>query len=185
MHIQLFKFTTQLITITLALILSNSISAKDHFTTGPVFNEYGENVEIKGGLDKPELKRFKVVFDVYKDNESDNAHRGFNSLARFINMHVRAGVPLSNIDVAMVVHGKASYDLLKTDAFKAQFSKNNPSSDLVSQLLANDVKIFVCGQSSSFLGIQASDFADGVELSLSAMTANALLQQEGYTLNPF
>jgi intracellular sulfur oxidation DsrE/DsrF family protein len=100
-------------------------------------------------------------------------------------MHVRAGVPIDNIDVALVVHGKASYDLMTDVAFAEKFSKKNPSSTLLTQLLKNKVKIFVCGQSSSHLGLTKTLFNNDIEMSLSAMTANALLQQEGYTLNPF
>lgn len=155
------------------------------FSKGPVFINHGENTIIDGGLNNAESQRFKVVFDVYKENESIKPHRGFDSIARFINMHVRAGVPLENIDVALVVHGKASYDLMSDDAFKQKFTKENPSSKLLNELLKNKVKVFVCGQSSSFLGLKKSQYKNGVALSLSAMTANALLQQQGYTLNPF
>ena len=36
-----------------------------------------------------------------------------------------------------------------------------------------------------YYDVAAEDLPDGVELMLSAMTAHALLQQDGYTLNPF
>lgn len=177
------------IIILLTLIASSSFNqskaGSEGFTKGPVFKNHGENINVKDGLKKATQQHFKVVFDVYKENESDAPHRGFNSVARFINMHVRAGVPVENIEVALVVHGKASYDLMTNKAFKAKFSKTHASSDLLTQLLENNVRVFVCGQSSNYLGLTANQFTDGVEISLSAMTANALLQQEGYTLNPF
>lgn len=164
---------------------SHSIYAAEGFSAGPVFQEYGENIAIEGGLNQPEKQQFKVVFDVYKENQSNEPHRGFNSIARFINMHVRAGVPLKNIEIALVVHGKASYDLMTEKSFSKRFGKENPSSDLLSKLLENDVKVFICGQSSSHLGLEPDQFTEGTKVSLSAMTANALLQQNGYTLNPF
>ena len=37
----------------------------------------------------------------------------------------------------------------------------------------------------TFYDITGGDLLPGVEMSLSAMTAHALLQQDGYTLNPF
>ena len=175
-------------TLTTAIIIATLIGpvlANENFTTGPVFKEYGENIKIEGGLKHPAQQQFKVVFDVYKENETDKPHRGFNSIARFINMHVRAGVPQDNVEVALVVHGKAAYGLLKDNVYREKFGTNNPSSELLSQLLENNVRVIACGQSSSYLGIGRTELIDDVELSLSAMTANALLQQAGYTLNPF
>lgn len=162
-----------------------SLATPEGFSKGPVFKNYGENIPIKDGLNNPESQHFKIVFDVYTENETDAPHRGFNSIARFINMHVRAGVPFNNIDIALVIHGKASYDLMNDAAFKNKFEKQNPSSDLLQKLFHNNVKVFVCGQSSSFLGLTKDQFNKSVHMSLSAMTANALLQQQGYTLNPF
>ena len=43
----------------------------------------------------------------------------------------------------------------------------------------------ICGQSASVYGVKAEHLIEGVELELSAMTAHALLQQRGYTVNPF
>ncbi len=42
-----------------------------------------------------------------------------------------------------------------------------------------------CGQSAASNHIANADLLPGVKMSLSAMTAQALLQQSGYTLNPF
>ncbi|GHA07776.1 hypothetical protein GCM10008090_17000 [Arenicella chitinivorans] len=164
----------------------NGASASDpSFSKGPVFLNYGSTITIEGGLATPQEEHFKVVFDVAKSAENNVVNRQFDSIARFINMHVRAGVPREHIAVALVVHGKASFDVLQSDAYQAKFDHNNASAELVSELLANDVAIFLCGQSASYLGIDRTQLIDGVQMSLSAMTANALLQQQGYTLNPF
>ena len=42
--------------------------------------------------------RHPIAFDVARPAENGARNRGFESAARFINMHVRAGVPLENID---------------------------------------------------------------------------------------
>jgi intracellular sulfur oxidation DsrE/DsrF family protein len=48
------------------------------------------------------------------------------------------------------------------------------------------VRIILCGQSAAGLGLdETADLLPGVEVALSAMTAHALLQQDGYTVNPF
>lgn len=47
------------------------------------------------------------------------------------------------------------------------------------------MRVILCGQSAAASGIERVDLLPGVEMALSAMTAHALLQQDGYTLNPF
>ena len=46
------------------------------------------------------------------------------------------------------------------------------------------VSIYVCGQSTSFGGIDKNELADGVQLALSAMTMLTILQSDGYALLP-
>lgn len=155
------------------------------FTKGPVFENYGENVGIENVLKDPKSLHFKVIFDISEASEGSDVNPSFNTVARFINMHVRAGVPKDNIEVAMVIHGKASLDLLSKSAYQSRFQKGNPNGELVGLLLKENVKILICGQSASYLDILANDLTEGVEMSLSAMTASALLQQQGFSLNPF
>ena len=79
--------------------------------------------------------------------------------------------------VPTLVHGGAVKDLLA--------SEDNPSREMVQQLLDYGVRFIVCGQSAAGQGIAQDDLIPGVEMALSAMTAHALLQQRGYTVNPF
>jgi intracellular sulfur oxidation DsrE/DsrF family protein len=170
----------------LLIILSSTvIAAPMGFSKGPVFGDYGSNIIIAGGIETPESQEFKVVFDISEHDEKGQVSRKLDTVARFINMHVRAGVPLKNLDLAIVVHGKAGFDLMSNAAHQVKFDKANPNEELLNSLLDADVKVFVCGQSSSFLGVAKKDLNPRVKMSLSAMTANALLQQQGYTLNPF
>jgi intracellular sulfur oxidation DsrE/DsrF family protein len=162
-----------------------TVAAPEDFSKGPVFENYGENTTIEGGLLDPQAQRFKIVFDISKQNQADGPNRQFNSVARFINMHARAGVPKDNIEVAMVIHGKASFDLMNNAAHNARFEKPNNNTELINLLSEFGVQIFICGQSASFHGLANPELNQNVKMSLSAMTANALLQQGGYTLNPF
>ena len=91
-------------------------------------------------------------------------------------MHARAGVDPERIEVAVVVHGSAVHDVSGDDS---------GSADLVAALVDHGVRIIVCGQSATYYEVGTDDLLPGVEMALSAMTAHALLQQQGYTLNPF
>lgn len=173
------------LSILLMIFSSTVIAAPKGFSKGPVFDDYGSNIIIDGGIRTPETQEFKVVFDISEHDEKGGVSRKLDTVARFINMHVRAGVPLKNLNLAIVVHGKAGFDLMTDTAHQVKFNKANPNNELLNLLLDTDVKVFVCGQSSSFLGLTKKDLNPRVKLSLSAMTANALLQQQGYTLNPF
>ena len=87
---------------------------------------------------------------------------------------------------AVVVHGAAVLDLLSDDAWSARDrGAANPSGAMVREMIDQGVRFIVCGQSAAGQGVAKSELIPGVELALSAMTAHALLQQQGYTVNPF
>ena len=104
----------------------------------------------------------------------------------FINMHAAAGVPVENIKLALVVHGGASNDLMTDEAYGAKFDgAKSGNRALLRALMDKGVPVILCGQSAAYHKINQEDLLPGVEMVLSAMTAHALLQQDGYTVNPF
>lgn len=128
---------------------------------------------------------FKIAFDVADDAEKGAQNNSINSLARFINMHLAHGVKPENIQLALVVHGSASVDVLANSEYKKRFNVDNKNQALIEQLLENNTKVYVCGQSATHFKVTPALLIEGVKMSLSAMTAHAQLQQQGYTLNPF
>ena len=148
----------------------------ESFTTGPVFEDHGPVADVETTVTIPADVTLRHVFDVGTRAEEGQSNRTLVSAARFINMHARAGVDPERIEVAVVVHGKAIYDV----------SGEAPgSAGLVGALLDHGVKIYVCGQTAAYYDVTKDDLLPGVELALSAMTMHALLQQKGFTLNPF
>ena len=162
-----------------ALVCAAPASAQDMsaFETGPVFAQFGPHAPVEGIGEVPGDTEFSIAFDVAKPADEGDRNRGFESAARFINMHVSHGVPEENIRIAVVVHGKAVNDLLA--------KPDNTSADMVQVMLGEGVRFIVCGQSAAAYGVTQDDLLPGVEMALSAMTAHALLQQRGYTVNPF
>lgn len=151
------------------------------FTPGPVIAEYGAVAEVEGAAPIAPDAAFKVAFDVSEAAEAGAVNRRLESAARFLNIHVRAGVPRENIRLAIVVHGAAARDLMQ----QPNEGETNANAGLIAALIANGVDIYLCGQTAAHYDIGQEDLLPGVRLSLSAMTAHALLQQDGYTLNPF
>lgn len=176
----------------LALAMPATAQDMSAFKAGPVFKSFGPHAPIAGMREMPADTEFSIAFDV-ADAAADGArNRGFESAARFINMHVAAGVDPENIKIAVVVHGKASMDLMHDAAWAARQTAeeeseapDNPSSAMLRELLDHGVRFILCGQSASVYGIAKDDLVPGVEMNLSAMTAHAQLQQQGYTVNPF
>lgn len=171
-----------------ALVCAAPASAQDMsaFKPGPVFAQFGPHAPVEGIGEVPGDTEFSIAFDVAKPADEGARNRGFESAARFINMHAAAGVDPEDIQVVVVVHGGASLDLLKEPAWEAQGKPGvNASHALVRDLLDHGVRVILCGQSAVAHGIARSDLIPGVEMALSAMTAHAVLQQAGYTVNPF
>ena len=132
--------------------------------------------DVQSALPVPADAVLRHTFDVAKRAEDGELNRTLVSAARFINMHARAGVHADRIKVAVVVHGTAVHDVA---------GEAPASAGLVAALVDQGVRILVCGQSAAYYDVKSDDLLPGVEMALSAMTAHALLQQQGYTLNPF
>ena len=170
--------------VSLVIFCANS-SAAGTFSAGPLISEHGKHAKVEYDLPLPADTRLKVVFDVAERTAEKKLNRSFESLARFLNMHVANGIPAQNIELALVVHGKAGFDLLNDSSYRKMAEIDNPNAALVARLLEHNVKIYICGQSAAYIGIPKGDLLPGVKMALSAMTAHALLQNDGYKLNPF
>lgn len=169
------------------LALAQPASAQmENFKRGPVFENFGPIAPVQQSEPVAQDTIFNIAFDVSTAADPDKINRTIESAARFINMHVAAGVPEENIHLAIVVHGGASFDLTNQDFFAAhKDGKENASAAAIAQLQEHGVEFYLCGQSAAAHGIGNADLLPGVRMSLSAMTAHALLQQQGYTINPF
>lgn len=154
---------------------------------GPIIKNHGPVMAPPAGsynLD-PSV-HYKVSMDVYSTPDfPDEPNRHLVSAARFLNMHARNGIPAENIEFALVVHGKAAKDLLTDEAHTARYNGPNPNTELLAELKAAGVPIYLCSQTAAFRGMAPEEFSPAVTMALSAMTAHVRLQQEGYTLIPF
>jgi len=153
---------------------------------GPTIKGYGPVFAVKDRAKKlPQNFQYKVVFDVLSSaKDPQQLNRRLESIARFINMLTINQVPLKNIHIAAVFHGKATSNLLKNSVYHARFNTDNPNINLLHQLNQNGVEFYVCGQSVAFPGFKKSDLIYPQSLALSAMTTFVILQQQGYQLLP-
>lgn len=169
-----------------ALLLAAPLAAQSGPTVpaveGPVIHGYGATFPVPDpGLETPRDARYRVVFDVAQSSATPgdvNPH--LNTVARFLNMHVRAGVPRENLDVAVVLHGSAAKDALRDGPFRERFGAENRNLGLVEALADAGVRFYMCGQSAASRGLHREELAEPVVMALSAMTAMWTLKERGY-----
>jgi len=171
----------------LALTATPLALAAGSASTGPAVEKFGPVYDVpRPDFATPTDVAYRAVFDVATSPEAvDQLNPRIESLARFLNMHVRAGVSAEQIKLALVVHGAAGKDMLSGAAYKARFGVDNPNAPLLAALKAKDVRVVLCGQTAAHNGFGREELAPGVELALSAMTALVALQSDGYRLISF
>lgn len=154
--------------------------------SGPVINSTGFSIKVDNPTFAiPEGHVFQGVWEI---NEGDTAtvNRQLTTIARFLNVHVRHGIPLERVKTAAVVHGGGWTALLNDSAYAARYGgKANPSKALVQELLAAGTQLVLCGQTAGSRGIKASELLPGVQVAISAMTAFNVFQAQGYQFNPW
>lgn len=177
---------TYLIGLLFLLVFSLTMQAQEK-NSGPILKDYGKVWSVQNpDFNTQKNTVYKVVFDIMNSPDSPKElNRSIETAARFLNMHAQAGVPPENLKVAMVVHNKASKDLLDSKFYETKYSVANPNQQLIEGLLKANVSIIFCGQSSLSREIPIAETIEGTQLALSAMTALVLLQNEGYRLIKF
>jgi intracellular sulfur oxidation DsrE/DsrF family protein len=176
-----FRFFLALI----AALLAAPLQAGEP-SMGPVIEGYGPTYPMEN-RDRPLKSDFvyRAVFDIARyGDDPERLNPRLVSVARYLNMHARNGVPVENMQLAVVVHGAAVRNILNDEAYRSRFQVDNPNLDLVEKLHAAGVRIYVCGQSLAFGKVAKSELAAPVEVALSAMTMLTVLQSEGYALLP-
>ena len=141
----------------LLLILSGK-SFSGEFKTGPLIENFGRHSDVKQSFLLPTESEFKVAFDLAEMGQEGKINRRIESLARFLNMHVANGVKKDNIHLAMVVHGKAGFDLTHSEVYQKAFGWKNKNLPLLDELIKNGVQIILCGQSAAYHQITHDDY---------------------------
>ncbi len=164
-----------------------SFSAIAQAQSGPIIEKYGAVYDIEDADFTADPNRwYRVVFDVAESPGGPaEVNALINTVARFLNMHARAGVPRERMQVAFVLHGGGAKDALNDEAYRRRFQTHNPNRELLEALQAAGVDIYLCGQSAHFRGFSREELAAPVKVALSAMTVLVTLQTDGYQLIRF
>ena len=174
-------------TLIAAFLLATSLTVfADEPSMGPAIEGMGPTYPVTD-RDVPLREGFtyKVVFDAGSGSrDAATLNHELVSVARYMNMHARNGVPLENMDIAVVLHGAALKSALTDVAFESRFEITNPNQDLIMKLHKAGVAFYACGQSMGFGGVTKNELLAPVKVGLSAMTMLTYLQTDGYALLP-
>lgn len=171
----------------IALLAPGTLAAQAGPTsTGPVIESAGPVFAVPHpDFETPPDMTYRVAFEIVEAPPTvDRPNPQLVTVARFLNMHGRAGVPLERLDVA-VVHGPAGRALLDDEAYRGLEGVANPHVRLIRELADAGVRIILCGQTAAARRLRRDRLLPSVEMALSAMTAFVVLQEQGYHLNPF
>ncbi len=172
--------------LALSFVLSPLSLPAAESSTGPIIDGYGAAFEV-ANRDVPLVKDhiYRVVYEITAyEGAPKTLNRELDTVARFLNMHGKNGVPKENMQLAVVMHGAALVNALNEESYNKRFQMNNPNRDIMQKLMAAGVKFYVCGQSMGNRNFDKSELASGVQLALSAMTMVHQLQADGYTYQP-
>lgn len=164
-----------------------AVAAYGAVDDGPTFlfpqvARYGGIVRTPGAAEPPR-RGAKIIFDVTADSKPDEPNKGLESVARYLNLNADAGFKPTDVKLALVLHGGATKAALSDAAYaKHTSATKNPNQELIHELKACGVEVFVCGQSLARNQLAPSDVAGEVSVAVSAMTVNANKQQDGYSI---
>jgi len=156
------------------------------FSTGPAIPEHGPVApQPSDAFNLMPGETYRVLFDVASGSKDDHAiNRRLESVARFVNLHARAGIDPKDLQIEVVTHGGTTFDMFSREAYRKRFDVEHPNAELLQALRAAGVTVYLCGQSASAHGIAPDELAPGVQLAHSAMTVLVRRQTEGWVLLP-
>ena len=152
---------------------------------GPIFRfpqivRYGGIVGTPKAAEPPR-RGAKIVFDIVADSKPEELNKGLESVARYLNLNAEAGHKPADVKLALVLHGSATKAALGDVGYaKHTTATRNPNLDLIHELKACCVEVFVCGQSLARNKFAIDDVAGDVSVAVSAMTVNTNKQLDGY-----
>jgi intracellular sulfur oxidation DsrE/DsrF family protein len=171
----------------LALILAGltAVATLGAVAEGPFFHfpqvkKYGGIARIPHAVEPPRHGA-KVIFDITADSKPEEVNKGIETVARYLNLNAEAGHKPSDVKLALVLHGSATKAALGDAAYeKHTAATKNPNLELIRELKACGVEVFVCGQSLARNKFDRADVASDVAVAVSAMTVNVNKQLDGY-----
>lgn len=160
-------------------VSANAIAEELQF---PLIEGFGGVFPI-AGIAEPPVSGMKVLFDVTTDAEPGQLNKGLEIVARFMNLATLAGVVPKQLQVAVVVHGKALVSCMNLATYKAKTgAATNPNEKLIEKLVEVGVQFTACSQAVRRNNFALSDLNGLVKPVTSAMVVSIDRQQKGWAV---
>ena len=170
----------------LAAMLLNLPALADGGLQNPAIKSGGGVHPLPNAAVQPDRNQtYKALFSVTKGaNDPKDVNDALEHVARAVNVFVSAGVPLDHLKFAVIVHGPSMPLVLNDASYRKRFGTDNPDLQLVHELKAAGVQLYVCGQAMAAMKYDASELDPDFKVALSALSTIVILQQQGYALMP-
>lgn len=148
----------------------------------PLIKKFGGVFPIEG-IAEPPISGMKVVFDVTTEAEPGQLNKGFEVVARFLNLASLGGVVSPKMQVAVVVHGKALVCCMNQAVYaEKNGGKSNPNEELIKSLTDAGVSMMACSQAIRRNTFAMIDLQPTVKPVSSAMIVSIERQQKGWAV---
>jgi uncharacterized protein len=150
----------------------------------PVIATHGNVVQLAEAEQQPR-DGTKIVVDLTKGSEPNQLNPAIEKLAKYVNIYASGGAKPAKVEIVVVIHGEATLTVLNPDAYSATFKTDiNPNLVLLNDLHEAGVTFYVCGQTLISKSAKPEDVAVFVDTAVSALTALANLQADGFAYVP-
>lgn len=173
------------IVLIIILFSSNSYSQDAQF---PIVKGYGGIYEIENVVEElEEGKKVKIVIELVSGNETPEEHSFWvNNIARLMNLHGIEGVSPADLDVKVIVHGPAVFDLLSHGNYFEKYRiPKNPNIPVWEALSEAGADIIICGQSLIMRDLGRNEIWENTQVATSALTTITKNVADGYVLIKF
>jgi len=142
----------------------------------------GAAIDIPGAKELPDPGiTYKVVFSVATAaKDPTQVNPTLDAMARYVNTLAKNGVVADHRKIAAVFHQDGGEIVMKHDAYRARFGRDNPNVALIHELRRAGVDLRVCGQALLGRKIEPAQALDDIQVDLWAMTTMVNLQTRGY-----
>ncbi len=171
----------------IVLFIGSHLAAQSPQRVNPVIKSQGGIFEVPFAVEKPDpALTYTIVIEVERESEkADTINWALNNVARLLNLHSVGGVPASNMNVVLAIHGGATYTTMNNEQYRAKYKVDNPNLKLYKELQAAGVKMFVCGQSLINRKVDRTRIVSEVKPAVSMLTTLTTYQLRGYAYLKF
>lgn len=126
---------------------------------------------------------YRVVYNIHSDATSAGTNKGLYYARGVIEAFGKQGVTPEQLDIHLVLHGRAAKSLLIDDTFQMVSEDPfavNPNDKIVQELIDLGVSVEICHSAMKSMGWKAEDVLPGVVIVHDGYTRLIKLQNDGY-----